>query len=256
MTTPLLGPGDPPAVEVYNDRGAAPLLLVCDHASEVIPRRLGDLGVSDADIRRHIGYDIGAAPLARLLADAFDAPLVLSGFSRLVVDCNRRLDDPTAMPPVSDGTLVPGNRNLTEADRAARVMALYDPYHRTIADRLDRFMARGVRPAFISVHSCTPVMAGFARPWHVGVLWNRDDRISAPLMAALARDEKLCVGDNQPYSGRGPHGFTVPHHAEPRGLAHVMLEVRQDLIEEQGGVVAWADRLFHAFTPILAGLER
>lgn len=255
MPISLLGPDDPPAVEVHNDRGKAAILLVCDHASEAIPRRLGDLGVTDADRRRHIGYDIGAAMVARRLAAAFDAPLVLSGYSRLVVDCNRRLDDPTAMPPISDGTVIPGNRDLGAEERAARVEALYAPYHRTIADRLDRFMARGVRPAFISVHSCTPVMAGFARPWHVGVLWNRDDRISGPLIAALERDGSLCVGDNQPYSGRGPHGFTVPHHAEPKGLPHVMLEIRQDLIEEAGGATVWADRLYRVFTPILARLE-
>lgn len=256
MTTllpPLLGPGDPPAVTVLNPTGAAPLLLLCDHASATIPARLACLGVADCERQRHIAYDIGAAAVAAELAEAFDAPLVLSGYSRLVIDCNRRPNDATAIPPVSDGTPIPGNQGLDAASRQARIDAIFIPYHRTITDLLDGFQARGVQPAILSIHSCTPVMAGFQRPWEVGVLWNRDDRIAGPLIAALQRDE-ICTGDNQPYSGRDGHGYTLPTHAEATGLPHVLLEIRQDLITEAAGQRAWARRLHGLLAPILEQL--
>jgi predicted N-formylglutamate amidohydrolase len=254
MTDALLLPDDPAAVEIVNEAAAGPLLLVCDHASDAMPRRLGTLGVAAQDLRRHIAYDIGAAALARRLAGWFASPLVLTGFSRLVIDCNRALDDETSIPPVSDGLPIPGNRTLGPADRQARVDGLFRPYHRAIAARLDAAAARGGAPCFLSIHTCTPVLDGFRRPWHVGVLWDRDDRMAAPLIANLARDGDLCIGDNQPYSGRDEHSYTIPAHAEARGIPHVMIEVRQDLLLDEAAIDSWARRLQAALAPIVAAL--
>jgi predicted N-formylglutamate amidohydrolase len=254
MSEALLEPGDPEPVRVVNPGGRAPLLLVCDHASDAIPRRLGDLGVPARDLQTHIAYDIGAAAVAEALAAAFDAPLVMTGFSRLVIDCNRALDAPTSIPPVSDAIPVPGNQNLAQEARRARAELLFAPYHRAIEARLAALCGGGGVPCFLAVHSCTPVFAGFRRPWHFGVLWNRDGRLAEPLIANLARDGGLSVGDNQPYSGRDGHGYTLPTHAEPRRLPHATIEIRQDLIGDRAGIARWARRLHDALAPVVADL--
>lgn len=249
---PLLGPDDPPPVTVIHSAGRAPVLLVCDHASAAIPARLGRLGLDETALARHIAYDIGAAWVTQALAAALDAPAVLSGYSRLVIDLNRAPDDPTAMPVISDGVVVPGNRDLDSGAAEARIAALFRPYHDTIAARLAAFRARGTVPALISIHSFTPIMRGFERPWHIGVLWDRDPRIPVPLMERLRRDPRLVVGDNQPYSGRNGHGFTIEHHAIPAGLPHVLIEIRQDLIDTRHGASEWAALLTEALKDILA----
>lgn len=255
---PLLCEADPPPVELVNEAGRAPVLLVCDHASRAVPRRLNQLGLDEAALMRHIGWDIGAAEVTRHLAHRFDAPAVLSGFSRLVVDCNRRPDDPTSIPAVSDGVIVPGNCDLGAAEIAARRAACFEPYHQAVARRLDRFAGTGIVPAFLSIHSCTPIFKGFERPWHVGVLYDADTRISEPLMQALARRGDVCVGDNQPYSGRTHSGYSVDAHAGAQGLPHVMVEIRQDLIDTHKGAEHWARVLGDALLPILtdSGLYR
>jgi predicted N-formylglutamate amidohydrolase len=227
---PLLGPDDPPAVEVVNPDGAAPLVFVSDHASQAIPKALGSLGLDAAALDRHIAWDIGIAALTRRLAARLDAPAVLAGYSRLVIDCNRHPDDPTSIVTASDGVVVPGNIDLPLAARAARQAACFAPFHRAIATILERKRGAGVVPALISTHSFTPVMAGFRRPWHVGLLWNRDRRVFDRLSAMLGADPAICVGDNEPYSGRAAQGYTIAQHGEAAGLAHVMIELRQDLI--------------------------
>ncbi|MBI3451334.1 MAG: N-formylglutamate amidohydrolase [Rhodospirillales bacterium] len=248
----LLASGEAPPVEFYNRAGTTPLLLLCDHASRRVPRALGRLGLPVDAFDRHVAWDIGAADLAHVLADEFDAPLVLSGYSRLVIDLNRRLDDPTSIPETSDDIDIPGNRGLSAAARAARVHALFDPYHAAVAAALAAFKARGAVPAVISVHSCTPVFKGFERPWHVGVLWNEDGRLALPLIERLAAMSGIVVGDNQPYSGRDFHGFTTKHHAEAAGLAHATLEIRQDLIDTRHGAAEWAEVVARALRPLLA----
>ena len=232
-----------------------PVLLTCDHASNAIPRALGDLGLPPAARRQHVAWDIGAAAVTRLLAEALDAPALLTGYSRLVIDCNRDPGDPTSIPAVSDGVAVPGNRRLTEAARAARRDACFAPYHTAIAARLDALMAAGRPPALLSIHSFTPVMAGVARPWHIGILWDKDGRIPQPLLAVLRADPAITVGDNQPYSAREPAGYTVRHHAVQRGLPHVAIELRQDLVADDEGARSWAARLAAALRPILARRE-
>ena len=247
----LLEADEPPACELLERRPQRPALLVCDHASARIPRRLGTLGLPAAALADHIALDIGAAALTRILAERLGLPAVLGGYSRLVVDCNRRLDDPTAFPAVSDGHEVPGNANLADADRRLRAESLYWPYHHRVRDGLATLEAEAAAPALIAIHSFTPTFGGERRPWQVGVLWDKDPRLPAPLMAGLAADPGLCVGDNEPYSGRHPADFTIDHHAEAEGLPHVSIEVRQDLITTLEGAQDWAERLSAVLAPIL-----
>jgi predicted N-formylglutamate amidohydrolase len=237
----LLSAGDPAPFEIINPQGKAPLVLVCDHASNTIPAALGDLGLDDAARARHIAWDIGAADVTRHLAELLDATAILSGYSRLVVDCNRSIDDPTAMRQISDGVIVPGNRALDANDRALRAESCYWPYHRTVTAVIEDVASRGVIPAIVSVHSCTPVFRSFERPWHIGVLSNYDRRMAELLIADLRRNPDLCIGDNQPYSGLDPHGYTIENHALPQGRPNVLLEIRQDLIDTSRGVRRWAE---------------
>ena len=250
-TAPLLGPNDPPPVTVLNPDSERPLILVCDHAARSIPKALGDLGLNDAQLSRHIAWDIGAAALTRRLASRFGATAVLSGYSRLVIDPNRALDDPTAIPVVSDDVVIPGNRALDAADVQRRVDAIFIPYQSAIAAEIARRRAAGQVPALVSVHSFTPVMRGVARPWHVGILWDRDPRIPVPMIERLRADGRWCIGDNEPYTGRTTLGGTVETHATPAGLPNVLIEVRQDLIADPAGVALWADALGGALDPIL-----
>ena len=248
----LLQAGDPPPFTILNPLGRAKVLLICDHASLAVPKALAGLGLAEADLAKHVGWDIGAAALTHELSRRWDAPAVLSGYSRLVVDCNRTLGDASSMPEVSDGIAVPANQGLPAEQAAARATECYWPYHGAVAAALDRFAAAGVAPAVISMHSFTPRMNGVERPWHVGVLWDRDPRLPVPLIANLARLHGLTVGDNEPYSARDPHGFTLRHHVIPRGLPNVLLEMRQDEVGDEAGVLRYADFLETAFAPILA----
>lgn len=248
----LLGPDDPPAFTVVNAQGKAPVLLVCDHARHAVPRALGRLGLEERHLLQHIGWDIGAEAVTRLLAARLDAPAVLSGYSRLVIDCNRRPEDPSSIPEVSDGIPIPGNAGLSPLRRASRRAACFAPYHAAIAESLAGFARRGVDPVILSIHSFTPVMAGFARPWHVGVLWDEDPRFAVPLLRALeAADPERVVGENEPYSARHPVGYTMRAHATARGLADAMVEIRQDLIETRAGAEIWAEILASVVVPIL-----
>jgi predicted N-formylglutamate amidohydrolase len=248
----LLAPSDPPPFEVINPQGRARLVLFSDHAGRAIPQRLGTLGLRQDELDQHIGWDIGIAKLARKLATALDAPAVLAGYSRLVIDCNRRLDDPTSIAQESDRIPVPGNRGLSAEDRKARQEEIFRPYHAAITQVIARKRNEGPDPAILSLHSFTPQMNGFARPWHIGILWNRDPRLPMPLMARLMREEGVVVGDNEPYSGKDEHGYSTIAHAETQGLPHGLIEMRQDLIGDDAGVVRWAEVLNRALKDVLA----
>lgn len=249
---PLIGPGDPPPFMTYNDHGKARVLLVADHASPYFPAAMNQLGLADWVLERHVAWDIGSDKLTRLLADELDAQAVLAGFSRLIIDPNRRLDDPTAILEVSDGIGIPGNLDLDDGQKTLRVQSFFQPYHDAIEERLQRFAARGEVPALISVHTCTPVFDRVVRPWHIGVMWDTDPRIALPLMGRLRAMDGICIGDNEPYSGRHPHDFTVDCHGERTGLPHVGIEVRQDLVRDEAGARQWAVILAAALAPVLA----
>jgi predicted N-formylglutamate amidohydrolase len=249
---PLIATGDPAPYSEFNPGGRACFLLVCDHASNLIPAGMARLGLHEDVTRRHIAWDIGAAELTRALARLFDAPALLAGYSRLVIDCNRALTDPSSIVAASDGEVIPGNRRLTSIERELRARSFFEPYHAAIALKLDELRRRKACPALISVHSFTPVMGSEQRPWHVGVLWDRDPRIAVPLLERLRKVEGLVVGDNLPYSGRHPADYTIARHAESARLPHVCLEIRQNELESEAGVARWARIFVEALGPILA----
>jgi len=247
----LLAASDPAPYTLVNPEGRARLVFFCDHAGRAFPAALGPLGLPAACLDRHIAWDIGIADLAHNLARRFDAPAVLATYSRLVIDCNRRLDDPTSIPTVSDGVHIPANANLDAAARAARAQAIFTPYHAAIGKVIAKKRQVGVAPVILSLHSFTPVMAEAGRPWHIGILWNRDGRLPLPLLARLGRERDLCIGDNEPYSGRDAHGYSIQEHAERHNLAHALIEIRQDLIADAHGVALWADRLARVLDDVL-----
>jgi predicted N-formylglutamate amidohydrolase len=228
-----------------------PVLLVCDHASNRIPPELNQLGMDDHLLATHIGWDIGAAEVSKALGEALQVPVVQASNSRLVVDCNRRLDDPSAFPESSDGVAVPGNQKLSEEQRCQRAEQFYWPYHHAIRDQVRKLERLALAPAIIAVHSFTPVMEGKLRPWHVGALWDKDSRIAMPFMGSLRNIGDVMVGDNEPYSGRHPADFTLDHHAEAEGLPHLGIEVRQELISDADGVRHWSAVLLEALKPVL-----
>lgn len=246
----LLGPDEPSAVEIVNVDGSSSAVLVCDHASNRVPQRLGTLGVGAADLADHIGWDPGAADVARRLSDHLDAPLILSGYSRLIIDCNRPLRSTQSIPEQSDGVRVSGNRRLSTDERESRVNGLFLPYHSAIGRLLD---SRSQRPTLLlSIHSFSPVMNGRPRPWHVGVSSRRSREFAALLLEALARTGGFTIGDNEPYPIEDDFDYTIPVHGEGRGLPSVLIEIRQDGIGTTAGAAAWAARLAEAYRLIEA----
>lgn len=239
----LLAPDEAPPVTVENPDSASPFIVLCDHAHNRIPRRLNRLGLSEAVLRQHIAYDIGAAGVAHFLAHLLGATAIFTGYSRLVIDPNRYLTDPTSIPLISDDVFIPGNEDLTEADRHARAEEIFWPYHQHVEAILSAREAGGVMPVLIAVHSFTPELKGTLRPWHIGVLSDADRRLADPALAMLRRHGDIIVGDNEPYSAISPRGFTLERHANPQGRLHLLLEIRQDLIAAETGQRAWADRL-------------
>jgi predicted N-formylglutamate amidohydrolase len=228
-------------------------LVTCDHASNRVPDWLngGDLGIPEADMARHIAWDVGAAGLASALGQHFDSPVILSDFSRLVIDPNRGEDDPTLVMRLYDGTIIPANRHAGPEDIERRLDELYRPYHSAYA----RLAALRPDRVIVAIHSFTPSLRGRApRPWHVGVLYSHlDDRFSRPLIARLMAEPDLCIGDNEPYSGHLP-GDAIDRHALRNGRHNTLVELRNDLIETQAQQAHWAARLAPILTEVLEGL--
>ena len=231
----LLSASEPSPFYVLNPLAEAPILLVCDHASCRIPDVLGDMGLDPFARRCHLAIDIGAGKLTERLAETLGVTAVVAQYSRLVVDCNRQLMDPGAFLEYGDGILVPGNRNLKQSDKDARANAIYWPYHEAIDKQIQRLRALGPPPAFISIHSFTPVLNGISRAVEMGVLWDKDEHL-ADIFIEEFRAAGFLTGDNEPYSGKAPQDFTIDHHAEEIELPHVGLEIRQDLIDDNAGV--------------------
>ncbi|WP_102957702.1 N-formylglutamate amidohydrolase [Mangrovicella endophytica] len=248
MTT-LLQPGDPIPFGLENEGGSSPFVFACDHAGLAVPRRLGDLGLPEAELSRHIGWDIGIHGVTQALAQALDAPYVYQPYSRLVIDCNRQPGHLQSIAPVSDTTPVPANADLSGADRRSRENEILEPYHATLKGLLDRRAAAGRPTIFFAMHSCTDMLRsdGFARPWEIGVLADRDWRLGDALIAVLEEETSFTVGRNQPYSVSSQTDYTVPVHAEGRGLAYAEIEIRQDLIGEPAGQREWAALLARLF---------
>jgi len=240
----LLDLDEPAPFEVMGHDGTSPFVIVCDHAGRLLPKALGDLGVADAaDRDRHIAWDIGAGAVARRLGAALDAFVITQTYSRLVIDCNRPLEVSDSIVSASDGTDVPGNVGIARPAAEARARAVFHPYHDQIRRELDRRRSLGRAACLISVHSFTPVWRQAARPWHAGVLYLHDRRMAAPLLRLLRAEPDLVIGENEPYRADPLTDFTVVEHAERRGLPYVEVEIRQDLIADEAGQVAWATRL-------------
>ena len=242
-TERLLQSDEPPPFTSIRPAGASPFFLVCDHAGRLLPRALGSLGLPDHELTRHIAWDIGAADVARKLADKLECRLVLQNYSRLVIDCNRRLDRPDSIAQKSEDTAIPGNFAVTPAAARLRAREIFEPYHARIVEELDARAAHGLPTVLLFMHTFTPVFRGVARTWHAGVLYHRDARLAHPLLAALRREAGFEIGDNQPYAATALSDYGLVEHAERRGLPYVELEVRQDLVSDADGQTAWAERL-------------
>jgi predicted N-formylglutamate amidohydrolase len=230
-------------VRVSNRDGASPYMLICDHASNWLPPEFGTLGLVDADMLRHIAWDPGALPVALKMADMLDATLIEAGVSRLAIDCNRPLDAPDLIPEISETTLIPGNAALSEEARARRIALSWQPFHDTIEEVVAGRLTAERATCLVAIHSFTPVYNGNSRPWHIGILHDDDQRVSAPLIAGLKALECFTVGDNQPYSPADRVYFTLERHARSRGLPCVMIEIRNDEIADEVGQARWAGLL-------------
>jgi predicted N-formylglutamate amidohydrolase len=242
---------EPCPVEIVTGPVESGILILCDHASNAVPPDLGDLGLPEAEFERHIAYDVGAAAVSRLLARRLGAPAILTRFSRLVIDPNRGRDDPTLVMRLSDGAVVPGNAKVDDAEVQRRIARFYDPYDAAVAAAIHKAMDAGHPPVIVTIHSFTPIWRGWARPWHVGILWDADDRFAGPLLRALEAEDGLVVGDNEPYDG-ALAGDTVDRHATIRGLANALIEIRQDLIATEEGAEEWAERFARLLEPLAA----
>ena len=251
-TSLLLGAEDAPPVFEKNADGRSPFLLTSDHYGRALPKKLGDLGVSESELARHIGYDIGIAGVAEALSDHLDAHLIAQRYSRLVIDCNRPIGAASSIPAFSEATIVPGNEGLSRADAEARQREIFDPYHVRIDEAINS-RTRQKRPTvLVSLHSFTPVYAGVARPWHIAALYQRDKILPPLLLRAFRAEGDLVVGDNEPYAVNDATDYTIPVHGEARGLVNTGIEIRQDLIAEPGGQRQFAERLARIFREIEA----
>jgi predicted N-formylglutamate amidohydrolase len=246
--TALLAPDEPSPVRILRLQGASNFLLAADHAGRLIPRALGTLGLDEVERGRHIAWDIGIAAVTETLALQLDATAILQAYSRLVIDCNRAPGHPTSIPTVSETTVIPGNEGLAAGDRAARKEAIFDPYHTALTRLLDAREAAGRRTVLVAMHSFTPVFKSVSRSVEVGVLYHHETRLSRLMLELLRGEGGIVVGANEPYAITDTSDYTVPVHGEGRGLEHVEIEIRQDLIAEPKGQTAWAQRMARLLT--------
>ena len=238
----LLADDEPEPVDVLRPDGASPFFLTCDHAGRIIPKSLGRLGLPESELDRHIAWDIGIRAVSERVADVLDTTVIMQVYSRLVIDCNRDPLVPSSIPEISESTPIPGNMNLDPANRRARQREILEPYHARLAELLEERAQAGRETVIVSMHSFTPTFKDVSRPWHVGVLYNRDKFLAGIFLDLLSREEGLVVGDNEPYFVSDLTDYTIPVHGEKRSLPHVEIEIRQDLITEEAGQREWADR--------------
>jgi len=251
----LLTKADPAPFRIENQKGKAQCLIVCDHASNRIPAALGTLGLSKKDREKHIAWDPGTEIIGRYLSEQLDAPAYFATFSRIVVDVNRGANSPECMREVYDHIPVPGNANLSRVQKRQRIDEIFSPYHKNLAAQVQRFLKKKRIPMIISVHSFTPEMDGYRRPWHIGILWNKEDDIALKLVDNLrAQNPTIIIGENEPYSLKAENlsKNTIGTHAESRGLPYVIVEFRQDLVKTKRDALKWGKIFLDALTPILA----
>jgi predicted N-formylglutamate amidohydrolase len=243
LNDPLLAADEPPAFQESQVEGHSDFIIVVDHASARIPRRLANLGLPDQELKRHIAWDIGALSVAQRVAQAIDAPLVAQNYSRLVIDCNRDPRVATSIPRISELREIPGNIGLSAPEIVARQFEIFDPYHRRIRELLDGRQATGRRVILVAQHTMTDIYKGDRRHMHAAVLYNRDRRFAEVVLRMLRRERHLVIADNEPYFVSDETDYTIPHHAEARSLLHVEIEIRQDLVNDETGQAEWAARI-------------
>ena len=250
----LLADDEPAAVFAERPQGRSSFVIVVDHAGARIPRALDNLGLDGAELTRHIAWDIGALGLARRMSAILDAPLVAQNYSRLVIDCNRDPRVETSIPRLSEYVAIPGNIDLSEAELAARRAEIFEPYHAHIRALLDERQAAGRRTILVAQHTMTDVYKGKSRDMHAAVLYNRDRRFAGLVLEMLRRERELTFADNEPYFVSDATDYTVPQHGEVRGLPHVEIEIRQDLVRDEAGQTVWAERVARALEAAQAAL--
>lgn len=240
------------AFQIVRPQGKGRFVIFCDHASNRIPEELHNLGLPASELDRHIAWDIGAAGVTAELSDIFDSPAILCGTSRLVIDCNRQLDARDLIPEVSDGTPIPGNRDLSPAARQLRITQWFEPYHAAVESVIVDRESRGLTSIALSIHSMTPCLAGSARPWQIALSSYRDRSLVEPMLVALRESDDITVGDNQPYDLDPAVDYSTPFHAMRRNMPHLQIEFRQDEIADAAGQVRWARRVGQAILPAAA----
>jgi predicted N-formylglutamate amidohydrolase len=250
----LLSAEDVPPVHEVNALGRSPFLFTCDHYGRLIPKALGDLGLGEEELTRHIAWDIGIAGVAEQLARALDVHLIAQRYSRLVIDCNRPPGAASSIPRLSEATTIPGNEAISREDYDLRRRAIFDPYHARVSEIIDARLAAARPTILVSLHSFTPVYAGVARPWHIGTLYHHDRTLPPLLLGSLRKEGDLVVGDNEPYAVSDVTDYTIPVHGEARGLVNTGIEIRQDLIADESGQQQWAERLARILGEIEATL--
>jgi predicted N-formylglutamate amidohydrolase len=251
----LLSTEDVPPVHEVDALGRSPFLFTCDHYGRLIPEALGDLGLPEEELTRHIAWDIGIAGVAEQLARALDAHLIAQRYSRLVIDCNRPPSAASSIPRLSETTTIPANEAISHEDAELRRRAIFDPYHARVSEIIDARLAAARPTILVSLHSFTPVYAGVARPWHIGTLYHHDRTLPPLLLGSLRKEGDLVVGDNEPYAVSDTTDYTIPVHGEARGLVNTGIEIRQDLIADESGQQQWAERLARILGDIEATLR-
>lgn len=239
-------------LDIQNPDSVNRLLFTVDHASQFIPEAYNNLGLTDPSVlHRHIAWDIGIEDVTRRVADKLSATAIYARFSRLLIDANRYPEDMALTPAVSDGILIPANKKILDEEKGHRIATYFQPYHDAVERLLNKKIYEHRSPLLISMHSFTPIMNDFERPWHIGVLWDRDQRIADPMLEILRRNSSLVVGDNEPYSARDPLGYTMSAHGMDRGVPNVAIEIRQDLIDTHHGAEEWACIIADAVSQLL-----
>ena len=254
----MLSPGDPPPFRIENARGNGLGLVICDHASNRVPRAMKDLGLKRAMLKKHIGWDIGAEDASLHISRELDMPAVLAQYSRLVVDLNRAPLHNECIVETSDHIRIPANAGLSKKERERRIREIYWPYQNKLGKQVDRLVSKGQIPVLLAIHSFTPEMDGVKRPWHISILWNREEKIAKQVVREIRKNHTgLLVGENQPYTLFGDRftGSTISRHAEERNLPYVFVEFRQDLIDTKEKAAYWAEILLQALRPVLENPE-
>ena len=252
----LLSADDIPPVHESNAAGRSPFLFTCDHYGRRLPKALGDLGLPEEELTRHIAWDIGIAGVVERLSRELDVHLIAQRYSRLVIDCNRPPSAVSSIPRLSEATTIPGNEAISREQADTRRRDIFEPYHRRIGEVIEARLAEARPTILVSLHSFTPVYAGVARPWHIGTLYHRDTTLPPLLLKELRREADLVVGDNEPYAVSETTDYTIPVHGEARGLINTGIEIRQDLIADPSGQQQWADRLARILGDLETQLRR